>query len=112
MKERSGATLPSSNSGLEIERRVRTPSLPSFEKNVYTQYGYYLNYVYNVAEVAEDGVVTVTFAKNANKTHYLATAYNTNDDDKMTGMAKTVVVDLATGTVVDTTATEEEEELQ
>ena len=89
-----------------------SPSLPSFEKNVYTQYGYYLNYVYNVAEVAEDGVVTVTFAKNANKTHYLATAYNTNDDDEMTGMAKTVVVNLATGTVVDTTATEEEEELQ
>ena len=86
-----------------------SPSLPTFEKNVYTLSNYYLNSYYQTADVAEDGVVTMTFAKNANKTHYFATAYNVTNGE-MAGMAKTVVVDLATGTVVDTTATEEEEE--
>ena len=78
-----------------------SPAVPAFEKYVYKQQKFY----YNDVVANEDGSVSVTFAKNSRKTHYLATGY-TAVDGVVTAIGTTIVIDLATGTLVDTTANE------
>lgn len=72
-------------------------SVVGFEKYVYTQK------TATFIEVPADGIVKFTFAKNAYKKHVHATAYNKSEDGVITVANTANVVEIATGTVVDTT---------
>lgn len=74
-----------------------TTSVAGFEKYVYTQK------TATFIEVPADGIVKFTFAKNAYKKHVHATAYNKSEDGAITVANTANVVEIATGTVVDTT---------
>ena len=72
-------------------------SITGLEKYVYTQK------TATFIEVPADGIVKFTFAKNSYKKHVLATAYNKTEAG-VSALANNVnVVEIATGTVVDTT---------
>lgn len=76
-----------------------SPSLPAFEKNVYKQ----SSTGFTKVEVPADGKITVEFDINSRKTHYLASAFNLADDAVSAMAATTLVLDLATGELVDIT---------
>lgn len=73
-----------------------SPSVEAMEKYIVTQNSYV-----TTVEVPEDGVVTFTFPKNAYKKHLHATAYNAADGVVSEIAAIPVVVELATGNLVE-----------
>lgn len=73
-----------------------SPSVPSLEKYVVNQ-----NSSVTFIEVPEDGIVTFTFTKSSYKKHLHATAYTTIDGEVNELATIPVVVELATGTLVE-----------